>query len=161
MRTIISFLVLTLAASLSTAQTQDAYTPANNSDSATNKGLFDRSRLSVSHSMSFGMMSTGSMPGTQSSSFYGTSLQYRFVAPVTVNLNFALPIHSTYSRYQNFSSGNMQSLEYFKNMPFDMTVAWNPMKNMQVVLSVVKTGSNGYYDSFGSPLRFSPFRAGW
>ena len=162
MKAVISFLALALSFSLASAQSQEAYsTSASTSDSTTGKGLFDRSRLTVSHSMSFGMSSTGGIPGAQSSSFYSTGLQYKFVAPVTVNLNFALPIHSTYSKYQNFTPDNMQSMEYFKNMPFDMSLAWQPMKNMQVVLSIVKTGANGYYDSFMSPIRFSPFRAGW
>jgi hypothetical protein len=155
------FLAMLFFASVVFAQSQDAY-EKKNSDTTTSKGLFDPSRLSISRSMSFGMMSnTIAGSAMQSASFYSTSLQYKFVAPVTVNLNFALPIHSSFSKYQNFSTDNMQSLEYFKNMPFDVSLSWQPSKNFHFNFSIVKAAGDSYYNSAIDPMRFSPFSARW
>lgn len=161
MKPSIVFLALTLSASIVLAQSQDSY-EKKGADSTTNKGFWDPSRLSVSRSMSFGMASTTTGPSSmQSASFYSTGLQYKFVSPVTVNLNFALPIHSSFSKYQNFSTDNMQSLEYFKNMPFDVSVSWQPTKNFHFILSVVKSAGDGYYSSSIDPMRISPFNTRW
>ena len=161
MKSSILFLALTLSSCAALAQSQDAY-ENKGGDSTTGKGLYDPARFSISHSMNFGMTSNAAEgPGMQSSSFYSTGLQYKFVAPVTVNLDFALPIYSSFSKYQNFSTDNMQSLEYFKNMPFDMSLSWEPTKNMHFVFSVVKAPGDGTYNSTFSPMRLSPFSTRW
>jgi len=161
MKASILLLVVTLSASIVLAQSQDAY-ENKSADSTTNKGFWDPSRLSVSRSMSFGMASnTAGASSMQSASFYSTNMQYKFVAPVTLNLNFALPIHSSFSKYQNFSTDNIQSLEYFKNMPFDVSVSWQPTKNFHFILSVVKAAGDGYYSSAVDPMRLSPFNSRW
>lgn len=135
MKASLFFLCMTLSASLVFSQTKAAYD--QNSDSSQSKGLFDPSRLTVSHSMSFGMLSGGGYSSVQSQSFYSTMLQYRLAAPVTLNLNFSLPIHSTFSPYQNLTTQNMQSLNYFRNIPFDMSLSWKPSERFQFNLSVV------------------------
>lgn len=162
MKAAILFLALTLSASVVFAQSQDAYDKKSGDSTTSGKGLFDPSRFSISRSMSFGMMSNSTaMSNMQSASFYSTSLQYKFVAPVTVNLNFALPIHSSFSKYQNFSTDNMQSLEYFKNMPFDVSLCWQPSKNFHFIFSIVKAAGDGYYNSSIDPMRISPFSTRW
>jgi hypothetical protein len=152
-----------LSASALFAQTQDAYEKSGDS-TATGKGLLDPSRLTVSHAMSFGMMSgAGTVPlsNMQSSSFYSTMMQYKFTAPVTLNLNFALPIHSSFSKSMNMSSDNMQSMEYFKNMPFDVSLRWQPSERFHFVFSVIKAAGDGYYSSAMDPMRISPYRMRW
>jgi hypothetical protein len=132
------------------SQTKADYGSSSGGDSSKVFGLFDRSRLSVSHSMSFGMLSGGGSSSIQSQSFYSTMLQYRFAAPVTLNLNFGLPIHSTFSPYQNLTGENMQSLNYFKNIPFDVSLTWQPSERFFFNFSIVNYPSYyGYgYDMF-------------
>lgn len=137
------------------SQTKTDYSSAGDSTKSSRLlGLFDPSRLSVSHSMSFGMLSGSASSSIQSQSFYSTMLQYRFAAPVTINLNFSLPIHSTFSPYQNLTTQNMQSLNYFKNIPFDVSLSWKPSDRFFFNLSIVNYpsyyGSGGYssYDMF-------------
>jgi hypothetical protein len=134
MRTMFFILGLALSVSPVFSQTKADYNQV--SDSSKKSGLFDPSRLSVSHSMSFGMLS-GASSSIQSQSFYSTMLQYRFAAPVTLNLNFSLPIHSTFSPYQNLTGQNMQSLNYFKNIPFDVSFSWKPSERFLLNFSVV------------------------
>jgi hypothetical protein len=160
MKLSIILLVLTLSASVVLAQSQDAY-DKKGGDTTTNKGFWDPSRLSISRSMSFGMMNTTGSSAMQSASFYSTSLQYKFVAPVTVNLNFALPITSSFSKYQNFTTDNMQSLQYFKNMPFDVSLSWEPSKNLHFMFSIIKAAGDGYCNSALDPMRISPFNTRW
>ena len=131
-----------------TAQTEDAYETGEK----TNSGLFDKSRLSVQHSLSFGMMSNSGVSNLKSQSIYGTMLQYQFVAPVTVNLNFGMPIHSTLMSAQNLSVENMKSLDYFKSMPIDFNLTWKPTKNTQLQFSIVKSN---YQDAYG--FGYSPY----
>jgi hypothetical protein len=81
---------------------------------------------------------------------------------VTLNLNFALPIYSSFSKSQNFSPDNMQSLDYFKNMPFDMSLSWQPAENLRFNLSIVKIpGGDGYYNPAFTPMRLSPYNTRW
>ena len=115
------------------AQNQSAY---ESNDDQKNGGLFDPSRLSIQNSLSFGAMTNGSTSnGLQSQSLYSTMMRYQFTAPVTLNLNFGLPIHSSFSPMQNLSSGNLQSFEYFKSMPFNMSLDWQPRENMHFIFS--------------------------
>ncbi len=85
----------------------------------------------------------------QSQSLYSTMLQYRFNAPVTVSLNFGLPIHSTISSAQNLNSNNLQSMEYFKNMPLSASFTWQPTDKMIFQLNVERnTYSNLFFDYY-------------
>jgi hypothetical protein len=147
MRTVIIVSGILLAATLGFGQTQDAYDQGEGSSKSI-KGLLDPSRLTVSHSMS-------------SQSFYSTMMQYKFTAPVTLNLNFAMPIHSSYSQYQNLSSQNLQSFDYFRNMPFDVSLSWKPSEKFQFNISIVKYPEN-YGDGYGYGMydyRFMPWRS--
>jgi hypothetical protein len=162
MKTSLFSLFILLSVSLIEGQTKNAYDQSDNSSKAV-KGLLDPSRFTVSHSMSFGMASGGGSPGLQSQSFYSTMMQYKFTAPVTLNLNFALPIYSTYSQYQNLSSSNLQSFDYYKNMPFDVSLSWKPSERFQFNLSVVNYGNNyGYGNGYGYGMYdygFMPWRS--
>jgi hypothetical protein len=160
MRTVIIVSGILLAATLGFGQTQDAYDQGEGSSKSI-KGLLDPSRLTVSHSMSFGMASGGGSSSLQSQSFYSTMMQYKFTAPVTLNLNFAMPIHSSYSQYQNLSSQNLQSFDYFRNMPFDVSLSWKPSEKFQFNISIVKYPEN-YGDGYGYGMydyRFMPWRS--
>lgn len=135
------FLIMLFSLALNiAAQNKEAYT---NTDQTS--GLFDLSRLSVQHSLSFGMASTFNKSDLKSQSLYTTMLQYKFAAPVTVNLNFSLPIHSTFSSGQNFTPDNLSSFEYFKNVPFDFSINWQPTQNMRFLLNVSRLTGNSYY----------------
>lgn len=124
------------------AQDQNAY---NSSTSQKSIGLFDPSRISIQHSLSFGMASASGVSNLKSQSLYTTMLQYRFTAPVTMNLNFSLPIHSTFSSSQNLTPNNLSSFEYFKNMPFNFSLNWQPTQNLQFLLNVSRLTANSYY----------------
>jgi hypothetical protein len=148
MKYILCLTGIMLSISLVSAQTKADYDVG--SDSTKSKGLLDPSRLSVSHSMSFGALSGGGSSSIQSQSFYSTMFQYKFAAPVTINLNFSLPIHSTMSPYQNLTSQNMQSLNYFKSIPFDVSLSWKPSDRFQFNFSVVNYpaySGYGMYDA--------------
>jgi hypothetical protein len=155
-------LLILITTTLLMAQTQDAYDQGEEA-SKTTSGLLDPSRFTVSHSMSFGMASGGVSSSLQSQSFYSTMMQYKFTAPVTLNLNFAMPIHSTYAQQQNLTSNNLQSFDYFRTMPFDVSLSWKPSDRFQFNLSIIHNPyqygyGNGYgmYDYGFMPWR-SPF----
>lgn len=137
----IMLIVFALCATV-TAQTKDAY---ETNSAASKNGLLDPSHFSVHNSIGFGMSSSSGSSGLQSQSLYSTMLQYRFNAPVTVTLNFGLPIHSTISSAQNLNKNNLQSMEYFKNMPLSASFTWQPTDKMLVQLNIEK---NTYYNSF-------------
>ncbi len=108
------------------------------------KGLLDPSRFSVNHSVSFGMSGSPNSD-LKSQSLYTTMMQYEFSQPVTFNLNFSLPIHSTYNDAHNLTQENLNSAEYFKSIPFDASLTWQPTDNMFLQLNIVKgTGSSSY-----------------
>jgi hypothetical protein len=88
----------------------------------------------------------------QSQSVYNTMLTYQFSQPVTLNLNFGLPIYSTFSTAQNLTEKNITSLEYFKSMPIDVSLSWKPSNNLFFQINVVR---NPQYDLFSGP--YSPF----
>ena len=138
-----------LCAGCAFAQTKDAY---NSTDSTGQKGgLIDLSRLSMRHSLNFGMGTSFGSP-LQSQSVYNTMLTYQFSQPVTLNLNFGLPIYSTFSTAQNLTEKNITSLEYFKSMPIDVSLSWKPSNNLFFQINVVR---NPQYDLFSGP--YSPF----
>ncbi len=135
------------------AQTKDAY----ETDNTSKKGLLDPSHFSMHNSVSLGMASSGSS-GLKSQSLYSTMLQYKFHAPVTVNLNFGLPIHSTISSAQNLNVNNLQSMEYFKNMPISASFSWQPTEKMLFQFNFERnTYNNSYYGYPYSGLFYEDF----
>lgn len=141
----ILMLLVTLVSGVS-AQTKDAYETGEKSKG----GLFDQSRLTVNHSLSFGMGSNSGISSFKSQSMYGTMLQYSFVAPVTLNLNFALPIHSTFNSTQNLNMTNLRSADYFNSIPFDFSLTWKPSENTNFTLSISKMNYSDYYGYYGN-----------
>jgi len=131
------------------AQDKNSY---NSSDSSGQKGgLIDLSKLSVHHSLNFGMGTSFGSP-LQSQSIFNTMLTYQFNQPITLNLNFGLPIYSTFSSAQNLTDKNLSSAEYFKSMPIDVSLSWKPSNNLFFQINVVR---NPQYDLFSGP--YSPF----
>lgn len=135
------FLVLFIL-SAAYSQNKDAFTT---SDEKKGGGLFDPSRFSIHHSLSFGAMSSSGVSNLQSQSLYTTMMQYQFTAPVTLNLNFGLPIHSTLSSAENLTAGNLQSLDYFKSMPMEMSLSWQPTQNTLLQFNIVKAPAGSYF----------------
>jgi hypothetical protein len=107
-------------------------------------GLIDLKRLTVHNSISYGMASFGNGSPLQSQGLYTTMMTYRFSQPVTLNLNFGFPLMSTFSQAQNLNAQNIQSLEYFKSMPIDMSLTWQPKPNLLFNLSIVRNSGYGY-----------------
>ncbi len=143
-----SFLLIVVSACILFAQTKDAYETGDGGIEG-KKGLLDPSRFSMQNSVSFGMTSSGlSKSDLKSQSLYSTLLQYRFNAPVTVNLNFGLPIHSTMSSAHNLNLNNIESMDYFKNMPISGSITWQPRQNFFIQLNVERNTYSGssYYD---------------
>lgn len=105
--------------------------------------LFDRERLTVNHSLSFGMSSSSATDGLMSQSLYTTMLKYQFSKPVTVKLNFGLPIHNTYDTQTSFNVDNIESADYFRNIPFDASITWQPSERFQMHISVMRDPTNG------------------
>jgi len=151
--------IILSAVSFVFAQTEQAY---QSDEKAEGSSFFDPSRLKVNHATSFAM-STGGAMGPNSESLYSTMLEYNFVAPVTVRLNFSLPIHSTYSSSMNFTSQNLTSTEYFQSIPFDAQVLWQPRENVSVLFSFSRSQYNGAAGTYPyMPQRgFSPFYGSW
>ncbi|MBN1577708.1 MAG: hypothetical protein JW913_14205 [Chitinispirillaceae bacterium] len=147
------FIAIVVSAIAVSAQNEDAY-KTKTGDELQGTSLLDPSRFDVRHSVSFGAMSSSGVNGLKSQSMYATMMQYRFAAPVTLNLNFALPIHSTFSSAQNLTPNNLQSLDYFKSMPFEMSLNWQPTKNTFFQLSIVKPSQDymyNYYNGYQNP----------
>jgi hypothetical protein len=143
-----SCLLIVVATCILFAQTKDAY-ETGDSGAEGKKGLLDPSRFSIQNSVSFGMASTGlSKNDLKSQSLYSTMFQYRFNAPITVNLNFGLPIHSTVSSAHNLNLNNIESLDYFKSMPISGSITWQPKQNFILRLNVQRNTYSGssYYD---------------
>ncbi len=134
---------------ISFSQTVDAYEDNSKEEK---KGLFDPSKFSINHSVSFGMSSSSQTSGLKSQSLYTTMMTYKFSKPVTLNLNFGLPIHSTYNSGNNLNYNNIQSLDYFKNMPLSASVTWQPSEKFTLQVSFMQNAggysNNGYYSPF-------------
>ena len=124
------------------------------SDNEKGKSFFDPSRLTVNHALSFGMFSTAQTSGLKSQSLYTTMMTYKFSQPVTLNVNFGFPIHSTFSSEMNFNPDNIESLEYFKNMPIDASLLWQPSEKFAMMIRVIR---NPAYNSPYSSSYFSPY----
>ena len=140
------------------SQSTDAFSTGDEKKSTS---FLDPSRFSIHHSVSFGAMSSSGVKGLQSQSLYTTMMQYQFAAPVTLNLNFGLPIHSTVTSAQNLNTSNLQSLDYFRSMPLEMSLTWQPTRNTLLQFNIVKAPANGcfynnlWYDGWDSYGRFS------
>ena len=146
---IIAALLLTVAF-VSYGQTVDGYEETEE----TGKGLFDPSRLTVRHALSFGAFSSSNISGLKSQSLYTTMMTYQFSKPVTLNFNVGLPIHSTFSSEMNLNPDNIQSMEYFQNIPFDASLLWQPSENFAMQIRVMR--GTPYYSPFISSY-YSPF----
>ncbi len=152
---VVVFAALVVAA---TAQTEDAYKESE-SEKSTKGGLLDPSRFSIHQAAAFGMSSSSGTSGLQSQSLYMTMLQYQFAKPVTLNFNFGLPIHSTYNEAQNLTQRNLESADYFRNMPFNASLTWQPSDNFLMRLTVARESYSSSYLSnpslhFRSPSLF-------
>jgi len=140
----IVYLIVCFAFTAILAQSEEAY---NLNGTTAGQGLLDPSRFSLRQSMSFGMGSSNSS-GLKSQSLYSTMMQYEFNAPVTLNLNFSLPIHSTFSSSQNLTSGNIQSMEYFNSIPIDVSLTWQPRDNLLMRFSVIRQPMQNSYSRY-------------
>jgi hypothetical protein len=125
------------------AQTKESYETGSGTQSQ--KGFLDPTHFTVSNSMSFGMSSNSGNSSLKSQSLYSTMMQYRFTSPVTVSLNFGLPIHSTISSAQNLTTDNIQSMEYFKNMPLSASLSWKPTERMLFQVSFERNTYENYF----------------
>jgi len=138
MKKIRTILLLTLlTAGVLFAQSESAFGPAAPAGQSEHIGLLDPSRFTVNHAMSF---SAGgqSFSNMRSQSVYSTMFQYRFDAPVVLRLNFDMPLHSTFNSAMNFSKDNISSMDYFKNMPIDASLSWQPSQNFMFSVAVIK-----------------------
>ena len=128
------------------SQTKDSY----KQDSAKG-GLFDPSRLKIHHSLSFGMGAASGM-SMQSQGLYSTLLTYQFSQPVTLHLNFGFPLYSTFAPYGNLNQKNLTSMEYFKNMPLDVSLSWKQASNLLLQINVVRNPQYDYFTGTGYPF---------
>ncbi|MBD3317786.1 MAG: hypothetical protein GF344_18535 [Chitinivibrionales bacterium] len=117
------------------AQTIDAYKEGDGTEGKS--GLLDPSRLTMNHSLSFGM-SAAKGQSLQSQSLAGTMLQYKFSEPLTLNLDFGFPIHSTFRDDANLTKSNIESMNYFRNMPVSASLTWQPSPRLMMRLTVEK-----------------------
>ncbi len=136
---------------------QDAQAYKSSGDSLKG-GFLDPSRFSVHNAMSFGMASAGGS-SLQSQGLYSTMLTYKFSQPITLNMNFGLPLFSTFAAGQNLTAQNLTSAQYFRNMPIDVSLAWKPTDNMFFLLSLEHAPA-GYYSDFASPFYYLPVNGG-
>lgn len=125
---------------ISNAQTEAAYHETK--DEKQSK-LFNKDRLTVNHALSFGMSSSSNTSGLMSQSLYATMLKYQFSKPVTVEVSFGLPIHNTYDPLASLNSDNIQSADYFRNIPFDASITWQPTERFMMNFSIIRDASNG------------------
>ena len=125
------------------AQSERAYSD-DNSSSITK--LIDPSRLTVNHSLNFDMGGS-SASDLKSQSMYTTMMRYQFNAPITLSFNFGMPIHSTLASEHNFTQDNLQSMDYFKNMPLSASLSWKPSDNLFLNFSVSRQSTQHRYQS--------------
>jgi hypothetical protein len=143
-----------LAASAAFGQDKNSYAASGESDQRS--GPIDVSRLMVNHSLTLGM-GTSFGSSLQSQSMYNTMLTYQFASPVTMSLNFGLPIYSTFSSAQNLTAKNLTSAQYFKSMPIDLSLSWKPLSNLFFQVNVVRNPQNDYFSGMYSPFYYQQF----
>jgi hypothetical protein len=157
-----------LAAVAVFAQSESAYdvggwrgggtSPTAGSETGETTSLLDPSRLTINHSMSF-YAGGSQVSDVKSQSMYSTMFQYKFNAPVVLSLNFDMPIHSTFNQHSNFTSDNLSSLDYFRNIPIDAAVTWMPTDKFMLGVRIMKMPeSGGFYSGFH---RSDRFHRGW
>ena len=132
------------------SQTIDAFTPSMQKQSSLALGFLDPSRLTINHSVSFGMASGNQFSDLKSQSLYSTMMTYRFSNPITVSLNIGLPIYSNFNGNANLNQKNVASYDYFRTMPIDAAVQWKPSEHFSLHFNIVRNPS---YNS----LYYSPF----
>jgi hypothetical protein len=152
--------IVALSAIGSLAQTADAF---ESDDTPKSVGLLDPSRLTIHHSVGFGVSSMGSS-ALKSQSLYATMIQYQVSKPLTLNLNFGIPLHSTSNSQRNLTAENIESAAYFQSMPFDVSLSWQVHKNLLMRFAVSRQspedafGGGLYRDMFSDPIeRYSLF----
>jgi hypothetical protein len=136
--------------------TRDHTTPSPHANATsgleTGAPLLDPSRFSIDHAVSF------SMSGAQgrdvaSQSVYSTMMEYRFSAPLTLNLNFDMPIHSSMSSAANLGAVEQSPSAYLSTVPFNVSLSWQPRENLFMRFSF-SHGGLGYGDD--TAYGFSP-----
>jgi len=153
-RLLLSCCAMALFTAAAIAQTADAY-KTDRADSNTIKGLLDPSRFSIHHALSFGMASGSNEKSVKSQSVYTSMLQYKFAEPLMLNLNFSMPLYSSFNSAQNLTSQNISSMAYFQNMPFDVSLTWKPTNNLSMHFSVLRDPQS-LYSSF-MPMSRMPY----
>jgi hypothetical protein len=144
LRAILFFQLIAVVCAFS--QTKESF-----NQEGTKVGLLDPSRFSIQHSLSFGM-GTASGMSMQSQGLYSTLMTYKFSQPVTLHLNFGLPLYSTFSPSSNLNRENLTSLAYFKDMPIEASLSWQPTSNLFLQLNIVRNPQYDYYS--GTPYPF-------
>ena len=135
MKKILVIVVVLTAGMVLYAQDAGSY---NTSGTSATSGLLDPARFSIHNSVSFGMASFSGESSLKSQGLYSTMMQYKFVQPVTLNLNFSLPIYSSFNSAANLSPNNISSAQYFANMPLSASLSWQPKDNLLLRFSVVR-----------------------
>jgi hypothetical protein len=153
-RFIIFCSAIALFSAMAISQTADAYADNQTTANAV-KGLLDPSRFSIHHALSFGMASGSDDKSVKSQSVYTSMLQYKFAEPLTLNLNFSMPLYSSFNSAQNLTSENINSMAYFQNMPFDASLTWKPTNNLMMHFSVMRDPQS-LYSSF-MPMSRMPY----
>lgn len=128
-------------------QTAGSYSPSKDSAKG---GLLDPSKFFINHGVSFGM-SSASGSSMKSLGLYTTMLTYQFSQPVTLHMNFGFPLYSSFSPMANPSAQNIKSAEYFKNMPMDFSLAWQPSSNLLFQMSLIRSPQDQFYSPFYFP----------
>ena len=156
MKNILSLLIVVALLAPASAQTAQSFEQENKKETGS---LLDPSRLTVRHSISMGM-STSSGSDIKSQSLYSTMLQYQVSPPVTLQLNFGLPIYSTYSPLANFNKENVVTGNYLMSMPIEAAITWQPQENMLFRFSVVNRPNSSPYDFMTRSNFFNPMLIG-
>jgi hypothetical protein len=91
-------------------------------------------------------------------------IQYQVSKPLTLNLNFGIPLHSTSNPQRNLTAQNIESAAYFQNIPFDVSLSWQVHQNLLMRFAVSRQsaedafGGGLYRDMFSDPIeRYSLF----
>ncbi len=143
-----AFLVVFSASVCVFSQTKEAY---NQTQDSLKGGIFDASRFSIRHTLSFGM-GTAAGSSMQSQGLYSTLLTYQFSQPLTLRANFGFPLFSTFSPFSTPNQKNLSSMDYFRNMPIDVSLSWKPTQNLYFQLNVVRNPQYDYFSGMMYPF---------
>ena len=156
MKNILLLLIVVAIFAKADAQTAQAFEQENKKATGS---LLDPSCLTVHHSISMGMSTSGGSD-IKSQSLYSTMLQYQVSKPVTLQLNFGLPIYSSFSKFANFDKENLVTGNYLRSMPIEAAVIWQPQENMLFRFSVVNRQNSSPYDFLTRSSFFDPMLIG-